>query len=73
MLYNSLVFLSFLQSVIGFTLMSYSTMVFKEPVKKRIAIGLIVMLIGISLLSYTLFTRGIDSVDRFAKIGRAHV
>jgi hypothetical protein len=46
--------------------MSSSTMVFKEPVKKRIAIGLFVMFIGISLLSYTLFTRGIDSVDRFA-------
>lgn len=66
MLYNSLVFLSFLQSVIGFTLMSSSTMHFKEPFKIRILTGLLVMLSGISLLSYTLFTQGIDSVDHFA-------
>lgn len=66
MLYNILVFLSFLQSVIGFTLMSSSVMLFKQPVKKRIVIALAVMIFGISLLSYTLFARGSDSVDRFA-------
>ncbi|MEN1759850.1 GHKL domain-containing protein [Anoxynatronum sibiricum] len=66
MWYRSLVFLSFLQSVIGFTLMASSMMRFKEPVKKRIMSGLVVMIFGISFLSYTLFTQGIDSVDRFA-------
>ena len=65
-MYNALVFLSFLQSVIGFTLLASSVMRFKEPVKKRIATGFVVMLGGISLLSYTLFTQGIHSVDRFA-------
>lgn len=66
MLYNVLVFLSFLQSVIGFTLMSSSVMHFKDPVKKRIITGFVVMLCGISILSYTLFTQGMDSVDSFA-------
>ena len=66
MLYNVLVFLSFLQSVIGFTLMSSSVMHFKDPVKIRIMTGFVVMLCGISILSYTLFTQGMDSVDSFA-------
>lgn len=39
---------------------------FREPVKKRVITGLFVMLCGISLLYYQLFTHGIDSVDRFA-------
>ena len=65
-MYNALVFLSFLQSVIGFTLMSSSVMRFKEPVKRRIVTGLAVMILGISLLSYTLYTKGFDSVDSFA-------
>jgi len=66
LLYYILVFLSFLESVIGFTLMSSSAMRFRKPVKKRIITGLFVMLCGISLLSYTLFTQGGDSVDSFA-------
>ena len=66
MLYNISVFFSFLQSVIGFTLMSSSVMRFREPIKKRVITGFFVMLCGISLLSYQLFTQGIDSVDRFA-------
>lgn len=66
MLYIILAFLSFLQSVIGFTLMSSSVMLFKDPIKKRIIIGLAVMILGICLLSYTLFARGAASVDRFA-------
>jgi len=65
-LYEFLVFLSFLQSVIGFTLMSSSVMAFKKPVIKRIVTGFAVMIFGISMLSYTLFTRGIDAVDSFA-------
>lgn len=65
-LYNGLVFLSFLQSVIGFTLMASSMMQFKEPVKKRMMAGFVAMLGGISLLSYTLFTQGFNSVDRYA-------
>ena len=64
--YNALVFLSFLQSVIGFTLMSSSVMFFKKPVKKRIVMALAVMIFGISFLSYTLFTRGFDAADNFA-------
>ncbi|MPM35305.1 hypothetical protein SDC9_81895 [bioreactor metagenome] len=66
MLYNILLFFSFLQSVVGFTLMSSAAMRFREPAKKRIIIGLFVMLCWISLLSYHLFTHGIDSVDGFA-------
>lgn len=66
MLYAILIFFSFVESVIGFTLMSASTMRFREPVKKRVAAALLVMLIGVSILLYTLFTRGIYSVDGFA-------
>lgn len=65
MLYNTLLFLSFLQSVIGFTVMTSSVMLFKNPIKRRIVTGLAAMILGISILSFTLFTRGIDAVDRF--------
>lgn len=61
-----LVFLSFLQSVMGFTLLSSSVMHFREPIKKRVMIGLAVMLCGIILLSSILFIFGSDSLDRFA-------
>jgi len=66
LLYYILVFLSFMESVIGFMLMSSSIMRFKEPVKKRIITGLFVMIGGISILSYMLYTQGIDSVDNIA-------
>ena len=66
MLYNISVFFSFLQSVIGFTLMSSSAMRFRKPVKRRVITGLIVMIFGISLLSHQLYTQGVDSVNRFA-------
>jgi len=65
-MYNMLVFLSFLESVIGFTLMSSSVMQFKTPIKVRIVTGLAIMILGISLLSYTLATQGSNSVDRYA-------
>lgn len=68
MYYASLVFISFLQSVIGFALMSSSMMKFKEPLKKRIVTGLSVMTFGIIWLWYLLFTKGTDSVDSFAII-----
>lgn len=66
MSYNTLVFISFFQSVIGFTLMSSSVMRFREPVKKRIVIGLGVMLVGISLLVYAIYTLGESAVSAFA-------
>ena len=66
LLYYILVFLSFMESVIGFTLMSSSTMRFQKPVKKRIITGLLVMVCGISILSYTLYTKGSNSVDNYA-------
>ncbi len=66
MLYNIILFFSFVESVIGFTLMSSAAMRFREPAKKRIMIGLLVMLCGISILSYHLFTHGKNSVDGFA-------
>lgn len=66
MLYIVFVFISFLQSVIGFTLMSSSVMRFREPVKTRVVIGLSVMIAGIILLSYVLYARGAGSVDRIA-------
>lgn len=66
--YASLIFISFLQSVIGFALMSSALMRFKEPIKKRIVMGLSVMTLGIIYLWYILFTKGTDSVDHFAII-----
>lgn len=39
---------------------------FREPFKKRVIVGLFVMIFGISLLSYQLYTQGVDSVNRFA-------
>lgn len=66
MLYYALVFLSFFQSVIGFTMMSSSVMSFKEPMKKRIIVGLIVMISGISFLSYALSTQAVSYVENFA-------
>lgn len=66
MLYIVFVFISFLQSVIGFTLMSSSVMRFREPVKTRVVTGLSVMIAGIILLSYVLYARGAGSVDRIA-------
>jgi len=65
-LYNVLVFLSFFQSVIGFTLMSSSIMLFREPVRNRIMAGLAVMLLGISILSYALYAVGTETVGRVA-------
>lgn len=66
MLYIGLIFLSFLQSVIGFTLMSSSVMRFKEPIRLRILLGLFAMICGIGLLSYRLLTQGINSADSLA-------
>ena len=66
MLYYVLIFLSFMQSVMGFTLISSSVMLFKEPIKKRVSMGLSLMFFGICLLSYLLFTSGAASVERFA-------
>ena len=66
MLYYVLAFISFLQSVIGFTLISSSLMWFKEPIKKRIMFGFVVMILGISLLSYFLYIDGAASVERVA-------
>lgn len=65
-MYEILLFLSFIQSVIGATLTSASTMRFREPVKKRITAGLIVMLLGIIILCGVLFTQGIHAADRVA-------
>ena len=66
MLYYALAFISFLQSVIGFTLISSSVMLFKEPMKQRVLLGLTVMIFGISLLSYLFYSQGVDSVERIA-------
>lgn len=66
MWYVIFIFISFLQSVIGFTLMSSSVMRFREPINKIVTAGLFVMFLGISLLCYTLYTKGINSVDRYA-------
>lgn len=66
MTYYVLVFLSFLQSVIGFTLMSSSIMRFKEPIKLRVSFGFFVMISGIILLSYILYSKGVDYVSNIA-------
>ncbi len=65
MLYAILAILSFLQSVIGFMLMTSSVMKFKTPIKKRIAMGLAAMILGITLLFAALMTWGSTSVDSF--------
>lgn len=46
--------------------MTSSVMHFKEPVKKRIMTGLAVMLLGIILLSYSVYTQGAEPVERIA-------
>ena len=66
MLYYVLAFISFLQSVLGFTLISSSVMLIKEPIKRRIVMGLSVMVLGICLLSYLLYALGAASVERVA-------
>lgn len=63
MLYAILGFFSLVESIVGVALMTASTMKFREPVKKRILIGFIMMLFGISLLFLTLFLWGINAVD----------
>jgi len=63
-----LVFFSFLEAIIGIALTAASTMRFREPVKKRVLTGLIVMLWGIILLSGALIIWGIHAVDSLAII-----
>lgn len=61
-----LVFFSFFEGVVGIALTSASTMRFREPVKKRVTLGLLVMLLGIIILSGTLLIYGIHAVDGIA-------
>lgn len=65
-MYYLVVFLSFLQSVFGFTLISSSVMLFKEPFKKRVLTGLALMITGICLLVYLLYSQGRSRVENFA-------
>lgn len=46
--------------------MSSSTMKFREPIKKRVVTGFFIMFLGISLLSYILFTQGAHPLDSFS-------
>lgn len=46
--------------------MTSSVMKFKEPIKKRIIIGLSVMILGIIILSYSLYVLGAAPVERVA-------
>ena len=66
MLYYVLAFSSFLQSILGFTLISSSVMLIKVPIRRRIVMGLSVMVLGICLLSYLLYSLGAASVERVA-------
>lgn len=66
MLYYVLAFISFLQSILGFTLISSSVMLIKVPIRRRIVMGLSVMVLGICLLSYLLYALGAASVERVA-------
>ena len=61
-----LVFISFLQSVLGFTLMSSSLMEIKKPLKKRVTIGLAIMILGVTLLCVALILWGDEVVGRYA-------
>lgn len=65
-MYYLVIFLSFLQSVFGFTLISSSVMLFKEPLKRRVSTGLAIMIIGIGILVYLLYTLGTTRVEKFA-------
>lgn len=64
MLYYVLVFISLLESVIGFTVSSSSVMYFREPVKKRVLSGILLMLLSISIIFYVAVTYGRDSIDQ---------
>ncbi len=57
---------SFAESIIGAALTAASTIRFREPVKKRVAVGLAVMICGIIILCAILLTRGVNSVDNVA-------
>lgn len=65
-MYAFVVFLSFLQSVVGFSLMTSTVMRIKKPIKKHIIRGLTVMMFGITLLLTALIFWGIHSMDSFA-------
>lgn len=66
MLYSSLMFFSFLESIICFTLMSSAVMLFRKPIKKRITSAFVVMIFAMSIFFWALFSLGMDAVDGFA-------
>lgn len=68
MLYFILMFFSFLESIVGFALMSASVMRFREPVKKHITMALIVMILSTSLYFGALLAFGTDAVGNFAMV-----
>jgi len=66
MLYFILMFFSFLEAIIGISLMTASVMRFREPVKKHVTIALIVMIILISFFFGAIIKYGVDMVEVFS-------
>lgn len=66
MFYAILIFFSFLESIVGFSLMSASVMEFREPVKKRIIVALFFMILSMSVFFYALAVFGAQGVSGFA-------
>lgn len=68
MFYAALVFFSFLESIVGFSLMSASVMQFREPVKKRIIVALSFMVLSMSVFFYALAAFGAQAVGGYAVV-----
>jgi hypothetical protein len=66
MFYAILIFFSFLESIVGFSLISASIMKFREPVKKRIIVALSFMVLSMSVFFYALVAYGSQAVSGFA-------
>jgi len=65
-LYAFLTFISFLEAIICFTLISASTMRLREPVKKRVTVSIVMMTFIMSIFFYLLLIIGVDKVGNFA-------
>jgi len=65
-LYPFLIFISFIEAIIGFVLLAASKMKFREPVKKRIIVALFVMVCCALLYLWVFFCLGIGVVERLA-------
>lgn len=66
MLYFILMFFSFIEAIVGMSLMTASVMRFREPVKKHVTIALILMIILISSFFGAIIIYGVDIIEVFS-------